>query len=115
MKQYKDVEAYLAAWPDDVRTTLEKVRASIRAAAPDAVESIAYGMPAYKYKGKPLIYFGAAKKHCALYGPAVESFQEDLSRYDVSKGTVRFPVGKAPPATLVRKLVRSRMGEIDGT
>ncbi|MEX0741710.1 MAG: DUF1801 domain-containing protein, partial [Phycisphaeraceae bacterium] len=58
----KDVDTYLGALPEEQRAALEKLRATIRAAAPDAAESISYGMPTFKYKGRPLIYFGAAKK-----------------------------------------------------
>jgi len=109
----KDVDTYLGALPEEQRAALEKLRATIRAAAPDAAESISYGMPTFKYKGRPLIYFGAAKKHCALYGMHMEAHREELQRYDTSKGTIRFPSGKPLPAALVKKLVKARMAEIE--
>jgi len=112
-KRPADIDAYLATLPPDARAGLEKVRRAIRAAAPQAVEAIAYGMPAFKYRGRPLIYFAASKRHSALYGPAVAEFEEELAGYDVSKGTVRFPPSKPPPASLVRRLVRARMAAID--
>ena len=111
----KDVDAYLAALPDDQRTALEEVRRTIKAAAPEAVEAISYGIPGYKLKGKPLIHFGAAKNHCAIYGAAVaESDKQDLKDYDTSKGTIRFSPDKPLPPKLVTKLVRTRMAEIEG-
>ena len=107
------VDGYLADLPDDARATLETIRRIIRSAAPDAVEGISYGMPGFKYQGRPLIYFAAAKNHCALYGPAIVAQQEELAGYETSKGTVRFPPGKPLPEALVRKLIRGRIAAID--
>lgn len=110
----KDVDAYLAALPDEQRTALQEVRQTIKAAAPEAAEAISYGIPGYKHKGKPLIHFGAAKNHCAIYGAAVaESDKEDLKGYDISKGTIRFSPDEPLPAALVERLVRARMAEIE--
>ena len=95
----RDVDAYMAGLPEASRETLEPVRNAIRAAAPEAVEGIGYGMPQYKYRGRPLIYFAAAKAHCALYG--------------TPEGNIRFPIGKTPRPALIRRLVRARMKEID--
>jgi uncharacterized protein YdhG (YjbR/CyaY superfamily) len=106
------VDQYLATLPADARDALEKVRRTIRSAAPDAVEVMAYGMPGFKYQGRPLIYIGAAKNHCALYGPAVVEHQDELAGYDTSKGTIRFPSNKPLPAALVRKLVKARIVDI---
>jgi uncharacterized protein YdhG (YjbR/CyaY superfamily) len=108
-----DIDGYLSALPNDKRKTLERMRKAIKAAAPEAVEGMGYGMPGFKYRGRPLIYFAAAKNHCALYGPAVVEFAEDLAGYDTSKGTIRFPPDKPLPAALVRKLVRGRMAAIE--
>jgi uncharacterized protein YdhG (YjbR/CyaY superfamily) len=82
---------------------------------PSAVEGMAYGMPGYKYEGRPLIYFGAAKNHCALYGiPAViDAHKAELAQYDVSKGTIRFPIGKAPTQKLVKALLKARIAQIE--
>ena len=71
----------------------------IKAVAPTAVEAIGYGIPSFKYQGRPLIYFGAAKSHCALYG--------------TSKGTIRFPPGEPPPEALVKTLVNERIAQIE--
>ena len=112
-----DVDSSLAALPAEVRATLEKLRQTIKAAVPDAVESIGYGVPAFKYKGRPLVSFGAGKNHCAFYvqSPAVmEAFATELKGYDTSKGTVRFAADQPLPDELVRKLVRARIEENEG-
>jgi uncharacterized protein YdhG (YjbR/CyaY superfamily) len=93
------VDEYLASIPEDARDALSTVREAIKAAAPEAVESISYGMPTFKYRGKPLIYFMAAKKHCALYGTA--------------EGTIRFSPDEPPPATRIRALVATRIADIE--
>jgi len=109
----KTTDDYLAALPMEFRATLETLRARIMAIAPEANEGFAYGMPAYKYHGRPLVYMGAAKRHCALYGLVTTPYAKELAAYDISKGVIRFPPGKAPPVTLLRKLLRARMREID--
>jgi uncharacterized protein YdhG (YjbR/CyaY superfamily) len=109
------VAEYLAAAPADKRAALTKLRRSIKAAAPKAVEGLAYGLIAYKYNGRPLTYIGYAKQHCALYGYSsfVHEHPELFTRYSLSKGTVRFPPDSVPPDTLVKRMVRARMAEID--
>jgi uncharacterized protein YdhG (YjbR/CyaY superfamily) len=111
----RDIDAYLSGLPADQRTALESLRQSIRAASPDAVETISYGIPTFKYRGRPLASFGAAKHHCALYGMPTEfeAHRDALSRYDTSKGTIRFQPDKPLPRSLVRSLVKSRMADID--
>ena len=110
----KTVDEYLAALPDDQRGALEKTRETIKGAAPEAVEAISYGIPGYKLNGKPLIHFGAAKNHCALYGAAVvDSDRDELQGYDTSRGTIRFSADKPLPAALVEKLVKARIAEIE--
>lgn len=106
------VDEYLAALPDEVRATLEKVREAIKAAAPKATEGISYHMPMYKQHGM-LIGFAAFKNHCSIFpGPgAIERHKDELKGYQTSKGTVRFPIGKPLPATLLKKLVKERIAE----
>ena len=111
-----EIDAFLATQPDDVRDALEHLRRTIAAAAPDAVEAIAYGVPAFRYKGRPLVSFGAGKGHCAFYvqSPAVMEANADLLRdYDTAKGTVRFGAASPLPDDLVTKLVRERIAETD--
>jgi uncharacterized protein YdhG (YjbR/CyaY superfamily) len=111
-----DVDAVLAALPEATRDALEALRATIRAAAPSAVESINYGVPAFKYRGRPFVSFGAGKAHCSFYvqSPAVmDAHADELADYDTSKGTIRFRADAPLPAALVTKLVRARMAEIE--
>jgi uncharacterized protein YdhG (YjbR/CyaY superfamily) len=112
----KDVDDYLSRVPEDARAALEKLRGMIKAAAPDATEGISYQVPTFKHQGRPLVGFGAAKDHCALYvmSPEVMSAHAaELERYETGKGSIRFPTGKPLPPPLVSKLVRARMAEIE--
>ena len=111
----KTVDDYLAALPEDQRAALEKLRQTIRATAPEAAESISYGIPSFTYKGRPLIHIGAAKHHCAIYGLVPDALEDELKPYDTSKGTIRFPADKPLPTTLVKKLVKTRMAEIEAS
>lgn len=110
------VEEYLAALPKDARATLEKIRQAIMAAAATATEKIGYGMPGFSYDGRYLVYYAAFKDHCSFFPAStgvMEEFAKDLESYDVAKGTIRFPIGKPLPGTLVKKLVKARIREID--
>ena len=110
------VDAFLATLPGAQQVALERLRRTIRAAAPDAVEGIGYGVPAFKYRGRALVSFGATKAHCALYvqSPAVmDAHAEELRSYSTSKGTVRFTPERPIPVDLVTKLVRARIAETD--
>lgn len=113
-----DMDTYIAARPAPVRRTLEALRRTIQSAAPQAVESISYGMPAFRLNGRPLVAFGAAAGHCAFYpmsAATVEAHRSLLDVYDTSKGTIRFPCDKPLPASLVRRLVKARILELTGT
>jgi uncharacterized protein YdhG (YjbR/CyaY superfamily) len=112
----KDIDAYLAGVPDDMRAALQKLRKTIRAAAPTAEESIGYGMPSFKYKGKPLAYFAAFKSHCSFFpasGAVIDANEDALKPYKTAKGTIQFPPDKPLPSTLVRRLVKARIAEIE--
>jgi uncharacterized protein YdhG (YjbR/CyaY superfamily) len=111
----KDIDEYLADVPEPARSTLNKIRAAIRSAAPaEATETISYKMPAFKYKGV-LVWFAAFSDHCSLFPTAaiVESFKAELKGYSTSKGTIHFPVDKPLPATLVKKIVKARVAQIE--
>ena len=113
----KTIDEYLAALNDDQRAALEKIRKSIRAAAPKAEECISYQIPAYRLNGRMLVGFGATANHCAFYpmsSSTVESHKDDLKDYDTSKGTIRFQADNPLPAALVRKLVKARIAENGG-
>ncbi len=112
MNTTADIDAYIANAPEPARATLEQLRALIRAVAPDAAESISYGMPAFKHRGKPLAYIAAAKNHVALYGLSTD--EAEAAGYDTSqKGTIRFPPGKPVPEALVTRLLTARKAQID--
>ena len=109
-----EVDEYLAAVPEPGRTTLNKVRAAIRAAVPaEATEGLGYGIPTFRYKGA-LVAYAAFKKHCSLFPMSlavIAAFQEELNGCDVSKGTVRFPLNKPPSAALIKRIVKARLAE----
>ena len=111
----KNSDEYLAALSDDKRAALETLRKTIKAAAPEAEECISYQLPAFRFKGKLLVAYGAAAKHCAFYpGSVIEELKGELKGYDTSKGTIRFPADKPLPSSLVRKLVKLRIAKIRG-
>ena len=108
------IDDYLAALSHDKRAALERLRKTIRAAAPRAEECISYRLPAFCLDGNTLVLFGATSRHCAFYpgsGTAVAAHQEELRGYSTSKGTIRFQAEKPLPADLVRKLVKYRIAE----
>ena len=110
------IDATLAALPGDQRAALQHLRETIRVAATGAEEGISYGAPAFRYKGRPLVSYGAAKAHCAFYcmSPAVMVEREAaLEGFDTSKGTIRFTPAAPIPDALVIDIVRARLAEID--
>lgn len=114
MKKAATVTEYLRAVPAKPRAVLQKLRKTIKAAAPGAVEVISYGMPAFK-QGRMLVYYAAFKDHCSLYPASkavIAAHKSELKGYESSgKGTIRFTVDKPLPATLVKKLVKARIKE----
>ena len=110
------VEEYLARVPEPARSTLKKIRAAIRSAAPaEATEAISYRIPSFKYKGM-LMWYAAFADHCSLFPGAsvIAAFKDELKGYAVSKGTIRFPAEKPLSAALVKKLVKARIAENEG-
>jgi uncharacterized protein YdhG (YjbR/CyaY superfamily) len=107
------IDEYLAPLSNEKRAALEKLRRLIKSAAPKAEECISYGIPAFRLDGRMLVAFGAAAKHCSFYPGAypVKTHKEELKAYDTSKGTIRFQVDNPLPATLVRRLVKTRIAE----
>lgn len=107
------VEKYIAQLPLLSRTTLTALRAIIREEAPDAEESISYGIPSYKQLGM-LVGFGATKHQCGLYlydGQSLERFSKELDGYKTAKNTIHFPADEPLAEDLVRAIVRFRIGE----
>ncbi len=119
MNRSSEIDAFLADLPEDLGAALETLREQIAAAAPDAVETIAYGVPAFRYRGRPLISFSAGRQGtgpCALYVQslaAMNTLRELLEPYRVGKGTIHFTPEAPLPAELVTELVRARMVETD--
>jgi uncharacterized protein YdhG (YjbR/CyaY superfamily) len=111
---FKSVDEYIAAQPEPVQDVLERVRATIRKALPRAEEVISYQIPAYKLHGGTVLYFAGWKKHFSLYPlsePLVEAFKDDLAPYELSKGTVRFPLSQPVPVKLIGRLAKFRAQE----
>ena|SRR5438094_893205 len=104
MASLATVDEYIDAQPAAVQSRLRELRAIIRAAVPDAVEVISYGIPTYKLRRR-MVSFGAWKGHCALYGGAMDAAGEELCGFKTAKGTVQFPLDQPIPEKLVRKLV----------
>ena len=112
------VDNYLAALPEEVRVALEKLRKIIKAAAPGTTGVISYRIPILKYQGRPLVGFGAAKKHCSFFTMSSSMIPKlarmrarELKGYEVSGATIHFTPDKPLPAALVTKLVRERIDE----
>ena len=112
-KPPQTIDEYLAPLSNEKRAALEKLRRAIKSAAPRAEECISYGIPAFRLGGRMLVAFGAAAKHCAFYAGSfpVKAHKDELKAYDTSKGTIRFQADSPMPATLVRKLVKTRIAE----
>lgn len=108
----KTVEDYLASFPKEAKI-LRKLRSSVKLACPECEEMISYGICAFKFKKKPLIYFAAYDTHIGVYpGPAtIKAFKKEVSKYSFAKGTIRFAADKVNYA-LVKKMVKFRMNDI---
>jgi len=108
------IDEYLKNVEPDHRRALEKLRRTIHAVTPKAEECISYGVPAFRLKGRSVVFFGAWANHCALYpgsSTTLKRFRNELRDFQISKGTVRFSAGKPLPVALVRKLVKARIAE----
>jgi uncharacterized protein YdhG (YjbR/CyaY superfamily) len=113
----KTVEKYLARVPEPARSTLNKVRATIRLAVQaETTEVISYGIPAFKTPNGMLVWYAAFSDHCSLFPTAsvIGAFKNELKGYRVSKGTIHFPVDKPFPAALLKKMVKARLAEMEG-
>src|SRR3989442_7824105 len=108
---FKSVNEYIASKPKDVRGILKRVRSTIRKAVPAAEEVISYQIPVYKLNGLPVLYFAGWKQHYSLY-PANDAlaaaFKDELARYKLSKGTIRFPLSEPVPVNLIIRPQRCR-------
>jgi uncharacterized protein YdhG (YjbR/CyaY superfamily) len=107
-----DINGYIGSFPNDIQVILEKIRVTIRKAAPDAEEKIGYGIPTFTLKGN-LVHFAAFKKHIGFYptSSGIEKFKQELSVYEGAKGSVQFPLDKPIPFGLISKIVKFRVQE----
>lgn len=112
---FKTVDDYVALQPEATQRVLERVRATLRKALPRAEEVISYQIPAYKMPGGAVIYFAGWKQHYSLYPASarvVETFEKELAPYQVSKGTIRFPLSEPIPVRLIQRIARLRAKEV---
>lgn len=107
------IDEYIAGFPVDIQLILDQVRSTIKRAAPEAEESIGYGMPAYKTHGKPLVYFAGFKNHIGFYATPTghAEFAKELSKYKQGKGSVQFPIDQPMPLELIAQIVEFRVIE----
>jgi len=108
-----NIDEYIAAFPEDVQSRLEAIRQAVHEAAPQAKETLSYGMPTFRQKLN-LVYFSAAQHHIGFYptGEAIEAFQDRLEGYESSKGTVKFPDDQPIPFDLVTEMVKYRVEQV---
>src|SRR5215468_1749925 len=112
---FKSVNDYIASKPSDVRPVLKRLRSIIRKAVPAAEEVISYQIPVYKLNGVPVLYFAGWKQHYSLYPASdalVAAFKDELSRYDLSKGTIRFPLSQPVPVNLIERIAKFRAEQL---
>jgi len=112
----KSVDEYIAAQPEAMRPKLEQVRAAIKKAVPEAVEGIGYRMPGYKLHGKPMLYFAGFKEHYSLFaasGTFFAALENELSGYEMRKGTVHFTITKPVPLKLISRIAKLRAAGIN--
>ncbi len=109
---FSSIDEYIATFPKEIQKILKELRATIKAAAPDAEEKISYQLPTFALKGN-LVYFGVSKDHIGFYPTpgAIQAFKRELSIYESSKGAVRFPMDKPLPLKLISKIVKFRVAE----
>lgn len=107
------IDTYIAAYSADLQAILQKVRQTIRKAAPEAQETINYGIPTFTLNGGNLVHFGASKKHLGFYPTpsAIVAFQKELAKYEGAKGSVQFPYDQPIPYGLITKMVKFRVKE----
>ena len=110
------IDEYIREFPPETRETLEELRALIKAAAPDATETISYAIPTFDLNGRHLVHFAAFKRHIGFYPipSAIDAFREELEPYESGKGSAQFSLGKPLPVELIRRIVEFRVAENRG-
>jgi len=112
---FKSVDDYISSHPEAVQRVLKRVRSTIRKAVPGAEELISYQIPTYKLRGRPVLYFAGWKQHYSLYpstGHLVAAFKDQLAAYEISKGTIRFPLSEPVPMKLIESIAKFRAEEV---
>ncbi len=112
---FKSMDEYIASQPEAVQGVLARVRNTIRKAMPGAEEGISYQIPTFKLNGRPVLYFAGWRQHYSLYPSTnrlVAAFKADLARYEVNKGTIRFPLAEAVPVKLIAGIAKFRAKEV---
>lgn len=112
---FTSVNDYITSHPAAVQRVLKRVRSIVRKAVPDSEETISYGIPTYKLHGRPVVYFAGWKRHYSLYPSTdrlVAAFKAELAPYEISKGTIRFPLSEPVPTTLIDSIAKFRAKEV---
>jgi uncharacterized protein YdhG (YjbR/CyaY superfamily) len=110
------IDDYLSGAEEEQRAALEVVRRTVAEVVPEATEGISYGMPAFRYRGRPLIGFAAFKKHCSLFPmghTVLDQLGDEVAAYRTAKGTLQFTPDRPIPRRLIKKIVRARTREIE--
>ena len=113
MKNFETIDQYIASYPENVQEVLQKIRKTIKAAAPGAEEAMRYGIPTFRLNDQNLVHFGGFKTHIGFY-PApsgIEQFKKELAQYQAGKGTIQFPLNQSIPYDLVTQIVKFRVEE----
>lgn len=112
-KPISNVDDYISNFPLEIQTILQAIRETIKQNAPNAEESIGYGMPAYKLNKKPLVYLAAYKNHIGFYATPTghQAFRDELKQYKQGKGSVQFPINEPMPLDLIKRIVEFRVSE----
>lgn len=110
---FTSIDEYISTFPEEVQKRLEQLRATIKATAPEAKETISYNIPTFTLNGKYLIYFAGWKHHISIYPipPGSESFDKQVAKYVEGKGTLKFPIDKPLPLKLIAKMVKLNLAE----
>lgn len=113
MKKAKSINEFIAKYPEDVQVILKKIRVIVQKAAPNAEETISYGIPTFDLNGSHLVYFSAFKNHIGFYPPAPKVLKKEVSQYEGPKGNLKFPLDKPIPFGLITKIVKLRVKEVE--
>jgi uncharacterized protein YdhG (YjbR/CyaY superfamily) len=108
-----EIDHYISKFPFEVQENLNQIRTLVKKSAPGATESMAYGMPAYKLNGRPLVYFAGFKNHIGFYATPTghEAFKKELSGYKQGRGSLQFPLNQPVPYDLIEQIVLFRVAE----